>query len=133
MLSALKIFYRKYTIQIGLVGFIVGLIFLILSSLGLFIGELDFVKNNDFLQGFYDAIGNYIYWLFIGMLTLTIAGGWIAFDLVFKLKRFNRLITTTSKATFVRNQNEIEDLAWHLGPNYMDIVQDRKRKFRIRK
>jgi hypothetical protein len=128
----LKNIYRKYTIQIGLIGFIIGLVFLIISALGVFLIDYGFVKDSDFLQGFFDTIGNYIYWLFIGMVALTIAGGWIFIDLSMKLQKFNTLIKTTSKATFVRNQNEIEELAWRLGPKYMDEVSERKHKFRIR-
>lgn len=119
-------------IQLSLIGFIVGLIFLIISGIGIFLGDIDFVKDNQFLNDFYNSIGDYNYWLFIGMVALTIAGGWIFVDAIFKLQRFKKLIETTSKATFVRNQNEIEELAWKLGPKYQDMVFERKRKFRIR-
>ena len=119
-------------IQLSLIGFIIGLIFLIISGMGIFLGDLDFVKDNQFLNDFYDSIGDYNYWLFIGMVALTIAGGWIFVDAILKLQKFNKLIQTTSKATFVRNQNEIEELAWKLGPKYQDMVYERKRKFRIR-
>ncbi len=90
------------------------------------------VKNNNTLQEFYKTLGNYIYWLFIIMLTLTIAAAWIFGDLMIKLKKFDNLIKSDSKATFVRNQNELEELAWSLGPKYLDILNERKRKFRIR-
>lgn len=132
MLNVLKNLYRNYTIQIGLIGFLIGLAFLLISTLGIFLGDYDFVKNNDFLSGFFDSIGYYIYWLFIGMVALTIAGGWIFVDLTMKLQKFNKLIKTSSKAIFVRNQNEIEELAWRLGPKYVDEVAERKHKFRIR-
>jgi len=90
------------------------------------------VKNNEFLQDIFKGLGNYIYWLFIGMIVLTIASGWIFGDLIISLNKFKKLIDTTSKATFVRNQNEIEELGWKLGPKYHVIVNERKRKFRIR-
>ena len=132
-MQSLKNFYRKYAIQITLIGFIISLIFLILSSLGIFIGDLDVIKDNDFLQSFFNATGNWIYWLFIISITFTIACGWIFGDLVLKLSKFNNLIKTTSKATFVRNQEELELLAWKLGPNYLDILDERKHDFKIRK
>lgn len=128
----LKTFYRRFVIKITFIGFIVSLIFLILSGIGIFFGEHEFVLNNDFLNNFYNGIGNWNYWLFIIAITITVACGWIYGDLMLKLSKFNGLIKTTSKATFVRNQEEIETLAWKLGPKYMDIVDERKQKFRIR-
>ncbi|WP_455392750.1 DUF3198 domain-containing protein [[Eubacterium] cellulosolvens] len=128
----LKTFYRKYVFQLTFIGFIVSLVFLIISSLGIFLGDHEFVTGNEFLQGFFNGVGNWNYWLFIVAITLTIACGWIFGDLSLKLSKFNKLIKTTSKATFVRNQDEIETLAWKLGPRYMDIVDERKQKFRIR-
>lgn len=118
--------------QLTLIGFIVSLLFLILSSLGIFFSDYDFVKDNEFLQNFFNSIGNWNYWLFIIVITLTIACGWIYGDLMLKLSKFKELMKTTSKATFVRNQEEIETLAWKLGPKYIDIVTDRKTEFKIR-
>ncbi len=111
---------------------IIGLIFLLISALGIFLNHLDFVKENGFLQSIFDALGNYIYWLFIAMITLTIACGWIFVDLVLSRQKFDELVKTGSKAVFVRNFNELEDLAWKLGPKYMDIVYERKKKLRIK-
>ena len=128
----LKNFYRKFVMKISLIGLMVSLIFFIISGIGIFFSDQDFVRNNEMLTGFYNAIGNWNYWLFIITITLTIACGWIFFDLMLKLSKFKKLINTTSKATFVRNQDEIESLAWKLGPKYMDIVDECKQKFKIR-
>ena len=118
--------------KISLIGLMVSLIFFIISGIGIFFSDQDFVRNNEMLTGFYNAIGNWNYWLFIITITLTIACGWIFFDLMLKLSKFKKLINTTSKATFVRNQDEIESLAWKLGPKYMDIVDECKQQFKIR-
>lgn len=125
--------YRKYVLEISFIGLIFGSIFLALSTVGVFLENYDFVKDSAFLKGFLDTLGNYKYWLFIIALCVTIACGWIFGDLILKLKKFNSLIKTESKATFVRNQNELEELAWKLGPKYSKILNKRKRKFRIRK
>ncbi len=128
----LKMFYRKYVLQITLIGLIVNLIFFIISSLGIFMGDQEVVKNNTFFKDFFNAIGNWNYWLFIITITLVIACGWIFGDLMLKLSKFNNLVKTTSKAIFVRNQEEIESLAWKLGPKYLDTVDERKHRFRIK-
>jgi hypothetical protein len=124
--------YRRHAFTLTFVGLIVSLIFLIISSIGIFLGESDFVKDIEALQSFYNSVGDWNFWVFIITITLTVACGWIFMDLVFKRSKFNALINTTSKATFVRNQDEIEELAWKLGPKYGDIVDERKKKFRIR-
>lgn len=125
-------FYRKFTFQITFIGFIISLIFFIVSAIGIFLIDLDFFKNNEILQDFFNSIGAWNYWLFMVAITFAVGCGWIFADLMLKRSKFNKLINTTSKATFVRNQEEIENLAWKLGPKYMNIVDDRKHKFRIR-
>jgi hypothetical protein len=125
--------YREHSMKINLIGVIVGAIFTVLSILGVFFGDFDFIKNNDGLTGFFDFIGNYIYWLFILALGVLIICAWLLSDMILKLKKFNKLIDTNSKAVFVRHQNEIEELAWKLGTKYLEIVADRKRELRIRK
>jgi hypothetical protein len=128
----LKAFYRKNVQEISFFGFIISLVFLIISSFGIFLSDMDFVKDSSVLQDFFNSIGNWNYWLFIIAITFVIACGWIFGDLMLKLSKFKELIKTTSKATFVRNQEEIETLAWKLGPKYMDLVDERKQHFRIR-
>jgi len=125
-------FYRKFAFQITFIGFIISLIFFIVSAIGIFLIDLDFFKNNEILQDFFNSIGAWNYWLFMVAITFAVGCGWIFADLMLKRSKFNKLINTTSKATFVRNQEEIENLAWKLGPKYMNIVDDRKHKFRIR-
>lgn len=125
-------FYRKFAFQLTFIGLIISLSFFIVSAIGIFLIDLDFFKNNEILQDFFNSIGAWNYWLFMVAITFAVGCGWIFADLMLKLSKFNKLINTTSKATFVRNQEEIENLAWKLGPKYMNIVDDRKHKFRIR-
>ena len=125
-------FYRKFTFQITFIGFIISFIFFIVSAIGIFLIDFDIFKNNEILQDFFNSIGAWNYWLFMVAITFAVGCGWIFADLMLKRSKFNKLINTTSKATFVRNQEEIENLAWKLGPKYMNIVDDRKHKFRIR-
>ena len=119
--------------RLSLIGLIIGLIFFFISMTGIFLNDMDFVKKNDFLQGYLDAVGNYNYWIFMLMLVLIIGAGWIFGDLFLSLQKFKNLMNTTSKATFVRNLNEIEELAWKLGPIYIEMVAERKHEFRIKK
>lgn len=47
-------------------------------------------------------------------------------------KRFEHLIKTKSKAEFVRNLPEVEDLLWDLTPNDEERLVRRKQELRIR-
>jgi hypothetical protein len=125
--------YKEHSIKFNLIGVIVGAIFTVLSILGVFLADIDFVKDNGALTGFFDFVGNFIYWLFIIALGVLIISAWLFSDLILKLKKFNQLIDTNSKAVFVRHQNEIEELAWKLGNKYLEIVVERKKELKIRK
>ncbi len=47
-------------------------------------------------------------------------------------KRYNELMETDSKAHFVRNIDEIEQLAMELGPDFEGRVMDRREKYRVK-
>ena len=88
--------YREHSIKINLIGLIVGAILTVISILGVFFGDFDIIKNNDALIGFFDFIGDYIYWLFIIAIGLLIICAWLFGDLILKLKKFNHLIDTNN-------------------------------------
>ena len=126
-------FYREHAIKLNLIGLIIGAVLTVLSTIGVFFPNEEFVKNSDQLDGFFEYIGDYVYWLFIIALGLLIMCAWLFGDLILKLNRFKELIATNSKSNFVRHQNELEDLAWKLGPKYWDILVDKKKEFKIRR
>ena len=126
-------FYREQAIKLNLIGLIIGAVLTLLSTIGVFFPNEDFVKNSDPLKGFFEYIGNYVYWLFIIALGLLITCGWLFGDLILKLNKFKELIDTNSKSNFVRHQNELEDLAWKLGSKYWDMLVEKKKEFKIRK
>jgi len=80
-----------------------------------------------------DAVGNWMIWVaFLGFLAL-LGGGYYFIDTIRKEREFDRLVTTTSKEIFVKNQKRIEELAYyHLPASYEKRYQQKRKEFRIK-
>lgn len=125
---SIRRFFTTYTLQLGLVLFIVGIILTILSIFGVFYGDSDI----NFLKRMTDAIGDWIYWCILLGPVLLIAGGWYFFDNILKRKEFKELMETTSKAKFIRNQDRVEFLAWKLTSRHQEQLSEKKKEFHIK-
>ncbi len=90
-------------------------------------------QSPDWLQAVNNAIGNWMIWVaFLGFLAL-LGGGYYFIDTIRKEREFDRLVTTTSKEIFVKNQKRIEELAYyHLPSSYEKRYQAKRREFRIK-
>ena len=72
-------------------------------------------------------------WFLVIIGGIVLVGGYLYYrDFNKNHKRFHELMDTESKATFVRNIVEIEELAVSLGPDYESDVIDKKRKLKIK-
>ena len=128
-IMSLKRTFTIHALKFGLLFFIIGIILTILGVLGVFAYE----SMPDSLKDTIDSIGNWIYWcVLIGPLLL-IGGGWYFFDSIRKRKEFKELISATSKAKFIRNQDRIEFLAWKLTPEHQNQYIEKKKEFHIKK
>ena len=80
-----------------------------------------------------NAIGNWMIWVaFLGFLAL-LGGGYYFIDTIRKEREFDRLVSTTSKEVFVKNQKRIEELAYyHLPSAYERRYQQKRKEFRIK-
>ncbi len=87
----------------------------------------------DWLRTINNGIGNWMIWVaFLGFLAL-LGGGYYFIDTIRKEREFDRLVTTTSKELFVKNQKRIEELAYyHLPASYEKRYQQKRREFRIK-
>ncbi len=60
-------------------------------------------------------------------------GGWLYYnDHNKKLKKYEELMETDSKAQFVRNIDEIEELALDLGPDFEKRVVEKRADFKVK-
>ncbi len=90
-------------------------------------------QTPDFLKNVNNAIGNWMIWVaFLGFLAL-LGGGYYFIDTIRKEREFERLVTTTSKELFVKNQKRIEELAYyHLPSSYEKKYHAKRQEFRIK-
>lgn len=76
---------------------------------------------------------DYYAWIAVGIGIVAMIGGFLYFhDQNKNFKRFHELIDTDSKALFVRNIDEIEELAVQLGPDYEKMVLEKRELFKVK-
>jgi hypothetical protein len=63
---------------------------------------------------------------------LVIVGGYLAGSYIIARERFEHLMKTRSKAEFLRNVPEVEDLIWDLTPRDHERLIRKKQEFKIR-
>ena len=72
-------------------------------------------------------------WFFVFIGGIVTILGWMYFhDYNKKHKRFEELMETNSKASFIRNIVEIEELAIDLGPEYEERVIDKRKSLKVK-
>ncbi len=79
-----------------------------------------------------NTIGAWNYWILLLSSFGVIIGGWYFYDTRRKMKKFEDLMETNSKSKFTRNLPDLEDIAWHLGEEYEDRLNEKKKKLRIK-
>ena len=117
----------------GSITFGVGLVSSIIVILGVYQLLVIFVTiPKDYELFFIEPIG-YGSWFFAGIGGLTALWGFIMFyDYNKKHKRVEELMEPDSKAHFVRNLVEIEELAVSLGPDYERRVMDKRERYKVK-
>jgi hypothetical protein len=68
----------------------------------------------------------------LGVLALLFAG-WYFGDGYYKRRRFEKLMDTDSKARFLEDLDEIEELAYKLSSYHEELVYERKRELKIKR
>lgn len=125
-LSNLQKLFHEYMLEISLIGTVA-------SGLLLLFGILMFLPDYaPSLVGISNQIGDWKYWLFIISPLLLMMCGFYLGDNILKRRKFDKLVNTTSKANFVRNQDDIEYLAWKLTERHATIVEQKKKEFGIK-
>jgi hypothetical protein len=111
----------------------IGLIGLLIMTLGIWellviFGTLDRKYEFPLMGGV-----SYGSWFFAGIGGIAALFGFIYFyDYNKKHKKFEELIQTDSKAHFVRNLVEIEELAISLGPLYEKRVMEQRERYKVK-
>ncbi len=83
------------------------------------------------VEGLEDSRG-WSYWLIPSGVILALIGVFWMAKLNLTIRKFRILIKERSKATFVKNLDEIEYLAWRLPSAYGDELAAKKREFDVK-
>ncbi len=108
--------------------FAISMIGLTISSIYLFFRD----AVPDFLGNIASAPGNWNYWILLLSGLGLMVGGWYFYDTVKKRRKFEDLMETNSRSKFMRNLPELEDIAWYLGKEYEERLEEKKRTLRVK-
>ena len=86
----------------------------------------------DILRDIARAPGDWNYWILVLSALGLMIGGWYFYDIMKKKKKFEALMETNSKSKFTRNLSELEDIAWYLGKDYEQKLEEKKRLLRVK-
>lgn len=110
----------------------------LLLVLGIFLmivvltGNLFPDSSPDLLKRVHDDIGGWMIWLDVVAPILLIIAAYYFVTTLRMMREYERLIDTKSKATFIRNQDRIEELAFGLTKSHRRRLQEKKEELKIR-
>lgn len=120
--------WRNYKLPISAVMLIAGMLLLFFSTYYL----MFYRQQPDFVKNITEPLGNWNYWVFLLGLVLAAAGAWYIYDTLRKLREFFEYLHSDSKATFRNNLADLMYLAEHLGDRYVEMVEEKKREWKIK-
>ncbi len=108
--------------------FAISIVGIIISSIYLFFQS----TVPDFLRDVARAPGDWNYWILLLSALGLMVGGWYFYDTVKKRRKFEDLMETNSRSKFMRNLPELEEMAWYLGKEYEERLEEKKRTLRVK-
>jgi len=123
--------FREHMLMLSAVLFGAGIIMTVIGFLWYF----TFIQSNILnpsLEEFSKKLGNWGWWILIPAPFVLIAGGWYFSDQLLARRKFSEIISTNSKASFVKNVGEIEGVVWKLPKKYEVKFEEKKKKFKIK-
>ncbi|MBU2564639.1 MAG: DUF3198 domain-containing protein [Candidatus Thermoplasmatota archaeon] len=124
--------FREHMLVLSAVMFGVGIIMTILGFLWYYFTFIQSIVVNTPIEGFAEKVGEWGWWILISAPFILIAGIWYFFDQVMTRKKFNKLVSPNSKANFVKNISEIEEVIWNLPKKYRERFEEKKKNFKIK-
>ncbi|MEW6070866.1 MAG: DUF3198 domain-containing protein [Candidatus Thermoplasmatota archaeon] len=123
---------KDFAFPLSLCLFIAGVVLLSCSIIWYlsYIHKANFPTELSALQEL-KCIGDWGWWLLIVSPFVFIAGSWYFGDCCIKRRRFRTLISTGSKAGFLKILPELEELASRLPRKYSDELEDKKKGLKL--
>ncbi len=120
--------WRQYQSYIYLVFLALGAVLLILTINDLLVHN-PAVKASGFTLAF---AGYWETWIFALALVITFLFAYYYGKVVQETKKFHRLISSSSKHSFVKNLRDLQVIAMHLGPKYQSILKESMEKWKVK-
>lgn len=126
----LSAFYREWAMELGFLVMVIGIMFLFFTSLSLFFLSQTPQLLLDVVRPLHETYWDM--WLFFIGIMMLIIGVLMFFDKVLKLLEFKQLLHSDSRATFLKNRDRIEYLAWKLTKRQEDEYEEKLDSWRIK-
>lgn len=123
MASAIKDFQSVIYLILGAIG--VTVFFVSMNDLILHINSITSVIT-------FQSLGNWLYWVFTLGLVFFIVFFYMFFKMTQDTRRFEELINSNSKQTFVTNLKELEKLSRALGRKYSVELSEAKQRWKVK-
>jgi hypothetical protein len=105
-----------------------GVLALIFGSLGVYYEK----KESPMGLVFLSDIGAWGYWIILFGTLAILAGGYYTYDHIAQLRKFEKMMDGRGRANFIKDLDEIERIAYGLGPAFEMKVIERKREYRLK-
>jgi len=126
--KTVKVFVKENLLMLSTALFGISLVALLVSGVAWFAPD----RITGGLKDMAEFMGNWKYWIFLLSAFLICVAVYFMYTNYQKRTRFNEMIHMDSKAEFVKNLDDLEYLAFQLGPRYEDKVWDKKQTFKIK-
>ena len=113
---------NRLKLPLGAVGLFAGIFFLIIGAL------TEFFEFETFLS----EIGDYNWWIIIFSAFVSLFAGYYFADAIWRRRTFKKLVYTSKRSEFKKNEKEIQKLLKALPSSYRGAVEERKKELKIR-
>ncbi len=121
--------YKEFKIPVSLVMLAVTLFLFIVTVADFFYGLSSLPLN---LQSFILYIGDWRDYVFVLSLAGLLYFIYLLATTVYQRRKFEELIFTDSKATFVKNAKDLDLISIRLGPSFRKKYEEKKSQFRLK-
>lgn len=120
--------WREFQSVIYLILMAIGVVLLILT-----VNDL-VIKNSSVIQSGFSltVLGNWEYWILVAALFISATFAYYFVKVTSDTKKFNELIKSSSKHSFLKNLKELQKIARTLGPSYETELQKSMDKWKVK-
>lgn len=110
---------------------VAGIVFFTLSLLWAIRDSIKWI-NDTVLKGYFDTVNVWNWWILVISSIAIFMGGMYLYTYFRDSRSFNKLIDTSSKSTFRKNLDELEDLSWKLPSSFRKRLLEKKEQLKVK-